>query len=730
MRDVDLVVPVYDGYVETRACIQSVLDTVTQAWARIILINDCSPSPEITRYLQQVAQQRSDIVLLENEQNLGFVATVNRGMGYAKDRDVVLLNSDVEVAGDWLSRLREAAYANPGIGSITPFANNATICSFPDFCSDNDLVFGLPLATIDATFSQLFSATDVFDIPTGVGCCLYLSRDCLDAVGVFDVETFGRGYGEENDWCQRAITAGWRNVHLANVFVYHKGGVSFGIGNDQRIARAQEILDQKYPRYHSDVQSFIAEDPARAMRTSAWLALFAAQDMPKLLMVSHKLGGGAQQHVDELAALYKDRALSLQLMPHEDGESVTLTCFDGPRRFKDGLFFDINTEYDKLVALLQELGIGRVHIHHTMGLHPRLWRIAADLECEYDLTVHDYYLLNGNPTITDRDARYVSTDRKDFDDCCAQHYPLPAGIVGGQWRHNQRLLVEGAQRVIFPSGDCAVRFQAFFSVAQAIVAWHPDYALSQPYPEPRWDFNAQRPLKVLAIGALSREKGADVLESVAVAMAEEQIEFHLLGYAYRALDSRVISHGAYENAHVENLVARIAPDVVWYPALWPETYSYTLSIALHNGLPVVVPDIGAFRERVDGRALSVVMPWNTSVAEWATFWNAVLGSQRLVAATTRAGALPAADVHFYESDYLKPVPSIRGEASKARLDSLMANLYAQSGGLSRSERLLASLWGLSRRPLVARMVSLVPFRLQRAVKRRLSARPMHDIVRK
>ena len=50
--------------------------------------------------------------------------------------------------------------------------------------------------------------------------------------------------------------------------------------------------------------------------------------------------------------------------------------------------------------------------------------------------------------------------------------------------------------------------------------------------------------------------------------------------------------------------------------------------------------------------------------------------------------------------------------------------------LTRSERLLAAIWRLSRSPLVARLISLIPFRVQQAIKRRLSSRPMHEIVRR
>jgi GT2 family glycosyltransferase/glycosyltransferase involved in cell wall biosynthesis len=732
VRAVDIVIPVYDGLEETRRCLDTVLATVDCDWARLVVVNDCSPNPLITTMLRQLAQQHNRMVLLENDTNLGFVATANRGMQYDPQRDILLLNSDVEVAGNWLQRMREAAYASDRIGSLTPFSNNATICSFPNFCRDNRLLFGLPLAEIDDCFADLGGAGELFQVPTGIGFCMYMRRDCLADTGYFDVDTFGRGYGEENDWCQRAQQAGWGNYHLGNCFVYHKGGVSFGAEQNPRVATALELLAKKHPRYHASVQSYLETDPARALRTAVLLRLFAAQNKPKVAFLTHKLGGGSQQHVDELAGLYRDQALFLQLTPDKDGSSVTLSVFDHGERLQDGLYFDVEAEYDKLVSLLKELGVGRVHFHHTMGLHPRLWLLARDLGCTCDLTIHDYYLINSNPTLTDGAARFVTDLAPDFDQRCAEHYPLPEGVSAANWRQSQRLLVEGADRVIFPSADCQQRFSRFFQVQNPVTAWHPDFQLSQPYPEPRWPDSAGRALRVLVLGAISREKGADLLEAVAGSLREEALEFHLLGYAYKALEGGVVTHGPYSQADVYNLVADINPDLVWFPALWPETYSYTLSIALHLGLPVVVPDIGAFVERVIDRPLSVICPWDRTPGQWQTFWAEVSREKRLPAATGEPNSLPpltTPELDFYRADYLRGIEAIIGEVSEDTLAGLAGHYHAGLPRLTAAERALGRIWRMSRSPLAAKLVSLVPFRLQQALKRRLSSRPMHDIVR-
>ncbi len=252
-------IPVYDGLEETQACIESVLETIDFECARVIIINDASPNEELCVWLRALPAS-DDLILLENEQNVGFVATVNRGMSCSDENDVLLLNSDVVVANDWLERVQKTAYAQADIGTVTPFSNNATICSFPNLCDENELLLGLSLETIDSAFSDL-NPDELIELPTGVGSCMFVRRQCIDEVGLFDVESFGRGYGEENDFCLRATAAGWIHALAANVFVHHVGGVSFGSEKDLRVQEAISKLNQLYPGYDASIQKHIKKTP-------------------------------------------------------------------------------------------------------------------------------------------------------------------------------------------------------------------------------------------------------------------------------------------------------------------------------------------------------------------------------------------------------------------------------------------------------------------------------------
>ncbi len=262
----DVVIPIYKGLAQTRRCVDSVLGNAQTTAFAIVAVDDASPDPGIARYLDELADG-GRIILVRNESNLGFVRSVNRGMALHAERDVVLLNSDTEVANDWLDRLHRCAHTRPDIGTVTPFSNNATICSYPFDGWRGGVPGTLGLAALDRLFAATNAGQSV-DLPTAVGFCMYIRRACLDRLGLFDAQRFGRGYGEENDFSLRVAGAGWRNVLAGDVFVFHEGSVSF---SDERAAltlTAGKTLTDLHPDYLRKVREFIARDPARALRAA------------------------------------------------------------------------------------------------------------------------------------------------------------------------------------------------------------------------------------------------------------------------------------------------------------------------------------------------------------------------------------------------------------------------------------------------------------------------------
>nr|WP_301340867.1 glycosyltransferase [Azospirillum brasilense] len=112
------------------ACLRSVLAADDATPREVVVIDDASPDADLVGDLTALAEA-GRITLLRNPRNLGFPATVNRGLALHPDRDAVLLNADTLVAGNWLERLRAAARSVPDVGTVTPLSNDATILSYP-----------------------------------------------------------------------------------------------------------------------------------------------------------------------------------------------------------------------------------------------------------------------------------------------------------------------------------------------------------------------------------------------------------------------------------------------------------------------------------------------------------------------------------------------------------------------------------------------------------------------
>jgi GT2 family glycosyltransferase len=271
-----VIVPVHGGWDVLERCLASLCRTV-RAPHTVELIDDASPDPRIRPLLTSVAaRDPARFTFHAHDQNLGFVATVNAAMRRTR-HDVVLLNSDTIVTEGWLERLAACRDSDPRIATATPFSNNAEICAFPKFCAPNPLPEN-PDAVARACRE---AGPPVYpDLPTGVGFCLLIRRAALDAIGDFDAATFGRGYGEENDFCRRAAGHGWRNVLCDDAYVAHVGNVSFGAlglgpggGNAAR-------LSARYPDYNRRIADFIAADPLRARREAILARLGAVPANP------------------------------------------------------------------------------------------------------------------------------------------------------------------------------------------------------------------------------------------------------------------------------------------------------------------------------------------------------------------------------------------------------------------------------------------------------------------
>jgi GT2 family glycosyltransferase len=267
---VDVIVPVHRGHDDTLATLHAVLASRNATPYRLVVVDDASPEPDLVRALDAIAALGL-IDLVRNARNQGFVRSVNAGLARHPDRDVILLNADTIVYGDWIDRLRAQRSGKMKIGTITPWSNNATLLSYPAAFADNDFALEIDFAALDQLVAREL-AGEACDLPTGVGFCLHVGRDCLNDVGAFNAAAFGRGYGEENDFCLRAAARGWRNIAACDVLVRHTGQVSFQADAAEARRLGSAALRELHPGYMDLIAAFMRADPLRPFRQRLDLA--------------------------------------------------------------------------------------------------------------------------------------------------------------------------------------------------------------------------------------------------------------------------------------------------------------------------------------------------------------------------------------------------------------------------------------------------------------------------
>lgn len=343
---VDVIVPVYGSRRLTIQALDSVLQSQASIPYELVVIDDASPDPILRQELEVLAAA-GHLTLLTNPRNMGFVRTANRGFFLHPTRDVVLLNSDTRVYGDWLDRLMAALHSTDRTATASPLSNAATILSYPVFLRDNRET-GVDSAAFDDLCAQLAHAP--VELPTAHGFCMAVKRRCLDEIGPFDHENFGRGYGEENDFSLRAVAQGWRHVAATSVFVWHRGGASFGAEREILVEEAQRTIERLHPGYAASIQRFIKRDPLAKVRAALDIARIRHDPRPKTLSV----GSGASRK--------KDGVLTLELVSDIGPFAASLRVLAPSFGSLPNLGRTCKNSVDDLAKLIQSLGVDKVTI--------------------------------------------------------------------------------------------------------------------------------------------------------------------------------------------------------------------------------------------------------------------------------------------------------------------------------------------------------------------------------
>lgn len=235
--DISVVVPIYNALEDTKLLLDSLVKNFNFENNEIWLVNDCS-NRDTTDFLRNFVVKNNDFILLENDENLGFVKTCNKGMQLANGKIIVLLNSDTIIPSGFCERIKKCFESDKDIGVASPISSN----SYSYYIKQ----------PTDLTLEQMNRLLRKNHKPTyptilsAEGFCFCIRKKVIKEIGYFD-EIFGKGYHEEVDFAYRAFTNGWFNVLIDDLYVYHKKNASFGeLNSNELIVKNDKIFHERW----------------------------------------------------------------------------------------------------------------------------------------------------------------------------------------------------------------------------------------------------------------------------------------------------------------------------------------------------------------------------------------------------------------------------------------------------------------------------------------------------
>ena len=628
---VSIIIPIYNAYDETKACIESVFE-YTSIPFELVLINDCSPDERIGQLLSGY-ESLDNVKVITNETNMGFVKNVNIGFNESGG-DVVLLNSDTIVTPKWLEKLKVSAYQRENIATVTPVSNNAGAFSVPEF-NKNELN-GLSINTV-ANIVEKSLNNYSFEVPTGNGFCLYIKREAIYAVGFFD-EVFGRGYCEENDFCMRLIHKGWKNIIEPSVYIYHAHNVSFSTEKEQLYLQNRVILDKKHPSYDKKVKNFInsihlskIHDIVGKRLNSKYTKEF---NRKRVLYVIHEGNGGTlHTSIDLMKEIQRDMDTYILTVGEENfslytyGEQVNnLSEAKTDDEFMNRLVlvgvWPIKSELNNLFSnefktlyfnLLVSLNIDIVHIRHMIMQSLDLPYVAKKLGIPVILSFHDFYYVCPSHNLIDNEGNYCGghctamgeLTSNDLNCKVMDNLNLPVTkTFVGQWRKYMHDMFRQCSAFVTTSRSTYDIYTEFYPELKnrqfEIIEHGRNLTTPDDIDKCVTPISEDKPIKIVFPGLIGINKGGNLIRQIKELDKDNKIEIHYMG----ALDSTLnledygTYHGFYNRSEFCKIIHDIKPHLIGILSIWPETYCHTLTEAWSCGIPVLTIDIGALGERV------------------------------------------------------------------------------------------------------------------------------------
>lgn len=214
MQRTSIIIPSFNGKEMLEECVESIR-SYTDVPYEIIVVDNGSEDGTVPYCRQQ------KITFISLPENRGFPAACNIGLKVASGDTLMLLNNDVVVTHAWLENLSNCLQSSEKIGMVGPLTNYASGKQQVKADYEHLEQFHQQALEWNKPNPLLWRSTSRL-----VGFCLLFKREVMNCIGYLD-ERFLQGHYEDDDYCHRAMQAGYEMRIAGDVRVHHYGSMSF-----------------------------------------------------------------------------------------------------------------------------------------------------------------------------------------------------------------------------------------------------------------------------------------------------------------------------------------------------------------------------------------------------------------------------------------------------------------------------------------------------------------------
>ena len=278
--DVSIIIPVYNQFAYTYACLKSILENTADISYEVIIADDVSN--DRTTEIKEIVH---NITVIRNEKNLRFLLNCNNAAKYARGKYIHFLNNDTQVQQEWLNSLVTLIESDSHIGMVGSklvYPNGKLQEAGGILWKDGSAWnYGNGMNPSNPEYNYVKEADYIS------GASIMIRKTLWEEIGGFD-ELFVPAYCEDSDLAFEVRAHGYKVMYQPKSVVVHFEGVSNGTDTTTGL-KAYQVENSK--KFYEKWKYVLEKDNFKKEKTISDKTLFAARDRSKnkkcILVIDH-----------------------------------------------------------------------------------------------------------------------------------------------------------------------------------------------------------------------------------------------------------------------------------------------------------------------------------------------------------------------------------------------------------------------------------------------------------